>query len=117
MILTLLTFLPLAGILPVLLMKDSKQVRWTAAAVCFAEMLLSIKLWLDFDASSATALGRSVFAVDLPWVTAGAFQIHYAMDVDGISVLLILLTGILGFVACLSGFSVEKNVKGFFAMY
>jgi NADH-quinone oxidoreductase subunit M len=116
-LLTILAFLPLAGILPILLMKDAKQIRWTAAAVCFVEMLLSIKLWMDFDGGAATTLGKSVFKIDLPWIAAGAFQIHYAMDVDGISVLLILLTGILGFVACLSGFGVEKNVKGFFAMY
>src|SRR5262245_2832444 len=98
-------------------MKDAKQIRWTAAAVCFVEMLLSIKLWLDFDPSSATALGKSVFAIDLPWISAGAFQIHYAMDVDGIWVLRIALNGILGFVACLSGFRLEKNDKCFFAMY
>jgi NADH-quinone oxidoreductase subunit M len=37
--------------------------------------------------------------------------------VDGISLLLVVLTGILGFIACLSGFGVQKNVRGFFAMY
>jgi NADH-quinone oxidoreductase subunit M len=117
LLLTLLTFLPIAGILPILFMKDAKAIRWTAAVVCFVEMLLSIQLFRTFDSVANAPLGSSAFAVSASWIKVGAFDIRYAMDVDGISVLLVLLTGILGFIACLSGFGVQKNVKGFFAMY
>ena len=116
-LLTLLTFLPIAGIVPILLMKDAKQIRWTAAIVCFVEMLLSLWLWKSYDAVTAPKLGSSPFHVDVSWIKVSNFDIHFAMDVDGISVLLVALTGILGFIACLSGFGIEKNVKGFFAMY
>jgi NADH-quinone oxidoreductase subunit M len=116
-LLTALTFLPIAGIVPLFLLKEAKHVRLTAAAVCFVEMLLSIWLWWGFDATTAGALGSTALSVKVPWISVGSFEIHYAMDVDGVSVLLVLLTGILGFIACLSGFGVEKNVRGFFAMY
>jgi NADH-quinone oxidoreductase subunit M len=116
-LLTLLTFVPVVGILPLFLVKDVKQVRTIAAVVCFIEMVLSIILWAKFDAPNAAQLGQSVFAVNASWIKVGSFDIRYAMDVDGISVLLVALTGLLGFIACLSGWGVEKNVKGFFAMY
>src|SRR5690349_13273398 len=116
-LLTLLTFLPVAGILPILFMKDAKAVRWTATIVCAVEMLLSIQLWLDFDAAANAKLGASAFAVNASWLKVGTFDIRYAMDVDGISVLLVLLTGILGLIACVSAWGVQKNVRGFFAMY
>jgi NADH-quinone oxidoreductase subunit M len=114
-ILTLLTFLPVAGIVPILFLRDAKQIRMTAAVVCAVEMLLSIWLWRSF--APGAALGASQFAVNHSWIQVGTFDIRYAMDVDGISVLLVLLTGLLGFIACLSGFGIEKNVRGYFSMY
>ena len=116
-LLTLITFLPLVGIAPLFLLKEAKQIRTYAAVVCFAEMILSIMLWWGFDAANAKALGSSPLAVNASWIKVGSFDIRYAMDVDGISVLLVLLTGILGFIACLSGWGIQKNVRGFFAMY
>lgn len=116
-LLTLITFLPIVGIVPLFLVKEAKQIRAIAAVVCFVEMILSIILWLGFDAANAKALGGSPLAVNASWIKVGSFDIRYAMDVDGISVLLVLLTGILGFIACLSGFGIQKNVRGYFAMY
>src|SRR5205085_1474665 len=92
-------------------------IRVIAAVVCFVEMILSIALWMGFDAANAKVLGSSPLAISHSWIKVGSFDIRYAMDVDGISVLLVLLTGILGFIACLSAWGVQKNVRGFFAMY
>src|SRR5882724_10706867 len=116
-LLTIITFLPIVGIVPLFLVKEVKHVRAVAAVVTFVEMILSIMLWLGFDAAHAKALGSSPLAVNASWIKVGSFDIRYAMDVDGISVLLVLLTGILGFIACLSGFGIQKNVRGYFAMY
>jgi NADH-quinone oxidoreductase subunit M len=80
-------------------------------------MILSIWLWMSFDAANAAPLGQSPFMLNAAWIHVGNFDIRFAMDVDGVAVLLIVLTGILGFIACLSGFGVTKNVKGFFTMY
>ena len=51
-LLTILTFLPIVGIALVLFQKDDKSIRWTAAGVCCVEMLLSIWLWMKFDAAN-----------------------------------------------------------------
>ena len=114
-ILTLLTFLPVAGIPLLWASREAKVQRWTAAAVSFVVMALSLWLWFDFEPGAA--LGASKYAVSAEWIHSGRFEINYAMDVDGISVILVALTGILGFIAALSGFGIQKNIRGYFAMY
>ena len=76
-LLTLLTFLPVAGILPILFMKDAKAVRWTATAVCFVEMILSIWLWLKFDAAAGAKLGASAFALFGEVMLRFEFHLHF----------------------------------------
>ncbi len=117
--LTLLTFLPVIGI-PLLFLTNSARVqRLTAIAVTAVVMVLSIFLYLQFDASHTELLGQtSQWGFSKPWITVGdSFQINYAMDVDGVSMLLILLTGILGFLAAISGMGITKKVRGFYSMY
>ncbi len=117
MFLPILTFLPLAAIPLLLLSKDAKAQRAIALVTTAIVAALSIWLWIDFDPAHV-ALGTSKYAVDSTWIAVGqSFQIHFAMDVDGLSVLLILLTGVLGFLAAISALGIQKNVGGFYAMY
>jgi NADH-quinone oxidoreductase subunit M len=119
MFLTLLTFVPLAGIPFLWATKDVKTQRVIGIAASAVAMLLSIWLWLQFDPSETSlAIDGSTWGIEVPWIAVGeSFRIHYAMNVDGISVLLVLLTGILGFVAALSAVGIKEDVRGFFAMY
>src|SRR5262245_9752156 len=114
-LLVLLTFLPVAGIPLLWLSKEARVQRMIAAGVSAVEMVLSIVLWLTFE--KGHALGTSPLAVNLNWIHVGSFDIRFAMDVDGISVMLVLLTGLLGFIAAISAFGIQRNVRGFFAMY
>lgn len=116
--LTLLTFIPLLGIIPLFLTNDVKVQRWIATAVSAVAMVLSIQVWYGFQGAGVeTAFGSSPYKVDLEWITVGSFKVRYAMDVDALSAFMVLLTGLLGFVASLSGWGVQKNPRGFFAMY
>src|SRR5436305_1981856 len=45
------------------------------------------------------------------------FNINFRMGVDGLSVILIVLTGLLSLLALFSAFTIHKQVKGFFALY
>lgn len=116
MLLVLMTFLPLVGI-PLLWLTNSAKGQRTIAAVTSAVvMVLSLVLYAQFE-PGVTDFGSSPFAVDMAWISAGAMDIRFAMDVDALSVLMVVLTGILGFIACLAGFGIEKKPRGFFAMY
>jgi NADH-quinone oxidoreductase subunit M len=117
LLLSLVTFLPVLGIPLLWLSKDVKVQRWVGVGVSFACMVLSLLIWWRFDPETVGALGTTPFAVQAPWISVGAFEINYFMDVDGISVFLVALTGILGFVAAVSAYGVKERVRGFYAMY
>jgi NADH-quinone oxidoreductase subunit M len=87
-ILSLLTWLPVAGGLLLLLLGDARAAfgRWLALAATLATFALSVVLWSDFD----TATAAMQFVERQPWI--GALNAWYHLGVDGISMPLIVLT-------------------------
>ena len=87
-LLSLLTWLPIAGGLLVLLLGDRfvGAGRWVALATAVVVFGASIPLYTGFDTSSFLPQ----FAEHLPWIPA--FHSTYSLGVDGISLPLILLT-------------------------
>ena len=47
----------------------------------------------------------------------GRVHIEYLLGIDGISVVMVLLTAIVSFIATLSSWTIEKSVKGYFALF
>ncbi len=45
------------------------------------------------------------------------FNIQYYLGVDGISLSLVVLTGLVSVLACLASWNIDKQVKGYFALY
>jgi len=45
------------------------------------------------------------------------FNIQYYLGLDGISLSLILLTGLVSVLSCLASFSIDKQVKGYFSLF
>ncbi len=50
-----------------------------------------------------------------PWIPY--FNIQYYLGLDGISLSLILLTGLVSVLSCLASFSIDKQVKGYFSLF
>ena len=50
-----------------------------------------------------------------PWIPY--FNIQYYLGIDGISLSLLLLTGLVAVLACLASWKIEKNVKGYFSLF
>ncbi len=115
MMLSLIVFLPLAGALLVLLAggrgDDSAReplVRKLALGVSLVTFAATLVLWWRFDPGNA----EYQFVERHAWMPA--FGIQYLVGVDGISLLLIVLTGFLTPLALLSSWeSVHKSVKVF----
>jgi NADH-quinone oxidoreductase subunit M len=113
--LSLIVFLPLAGALLVLLAggrgdnhEREPLVRNLALAVSLLTFAATLVLWWRFD----PALAAYQFEERHAWIPV--FGIQYYIGVDGISLLLIVLTGFLTPLALLSSWeSVHKNVKVF----
>lgn len=122
-LLSLITFVPLIGAALILCIPGGlhRAIRMTAVVTTAIVFGLTLYLWSIFD---ATAIGTatSVYAgydqltlIDVPWIQS--LHIHYRFGVDGLSVLLIVMTGLLSLLACFVAFPIKKQVKGFFALY
>jgi NADH-quinone oxidoreductase subunit M len=107
-ILTLVTLVPLAGALLLLLLPRDEhgQLRVTALITSLVGFVVSLPLWSWYD----TAAGGIQLEERLQWMpTAGA---SYHVGVDGIAVLLILLTTFLAPIVILSTWgSITHRVK------
>ncbi len=85
-ILTVLIFSPLAGAAVAACLSSERLLRWWTLAFTTAVAVVSLPLWRQFDTSTA----EFQFTQTLDWVKA--FNIHYAVGIDGISLLLVLMT-------------------------
>jgi NADH-quinone oxidoreductase subunit M len=116
-LLSLLIVLPLvaAGLLLVVDTRDGARdglVRGVGLGASLLVFLLTLGLWAGFDPSAAAA--EFQFVERHAWIPA--FGIDYYLGIDGISLLLIVLTAFLTPIALLTGWqSVHTKVKEFIA--
>ncbi len=80
---------PFLGIVALAFLRDEEWIRRMAFATTMAEFLLSLILWRNFD---FTQQGMQ-FVERMEWMPT--FNIQYAVGVDGISILLVILTALL----------------------
>src|SRR5689334_16540056 len=109
-LLTVLVFLPTAGAILLLLVPRSAPgvAKVGALTVATLELVLSLPLWWNFD----SALRGFQFRESAPWIQP--LGISYLLGIDGISLVLILLTTILTPVSLLFSLThVEKEARGF----
>jgi NADH-quinone oxidoreductase subunit M len=110
-LLSVLTFLPLAGTAALLMLRadDHLWIRRIALAISLVEFVLSLLLLRGF-APGAT---EYQFVELRDWIPSP--PIHYHLGVDGISLFLVLLTTFLTPIAILASWkSIETRVAGFF---
>ncbi|MBS4056384.1 MAG: NADH-quinone oxidoreductase subunit M [Bacteroidales bacterium] len=133
-ILTWITFLPILGIIIILLVPSGKDeagqelskkiIRWVAAGITFVQLVLAILIYMFYNPAMAgiNELASFQFVEKVSWIHAslpmvGDINIEYFLGIDGISVPMVLLTAIICFVAVFPSFGINKAVKGYFAMY
>jgi NADH-quinone oxidoreductase subunit M len=115
-LLNIITFLPLLG--GVLLLVVFRGRREAGAArfatlVAAIDFVISLLLWFGWWAAPEDGYGFR-FVQQLPWVES--LGIQYLVGVDGISMLMVLLTTLLGFIAILSSWtSIRHRVKEYYA--
>jgi NADH-quinone oxidoreductase subunit M len=144
LLLTLLWAVPLAGAILVLLIprRMDEAVRITALVASMATFALAILAYGAYanlrSASGVTpsltaraaantltpdVAGQATVINDVPhdlvirrpWVPY--FNIQYYLGLDGISLSLVLLTGLISVLACLASWNIEKQVRGYFSLF
>jgi NADH-quinone oxidoreductase subunit M len=111
-ILSLMTYLPLAGMVVIaLLPKESKNgIRWTALAFTVANLLISFWIPANFDSTTA----EMQFVEKASWIRSiGA---TYFFGLDGITLWLVLLTTFLSVITVVCSWeSVKMRMKEYYA--
>ncbi|TPG61258.1 NADH-quinone oxidoreductase subunit M [Roseomonas nepalensis] len=107
-LLSLLTFLPLAGVLAILAIRGDEatvasNARWTALWTSLIVFVLSLILWVRFDPRVADAQ----FVEQATWLPE--FGVNYHMGVDGISMLFVLLSTLLTPICILASWEAVQN--------
>jgi NADH-quinone oxidoreductase subunit M len=116
-ILSLVTFLPLAGALVIMTVRGeaavvARNARWTALWSSLITLALSLVLWSRFDAGTADFQ----FVEQAAWLPE--FGVGYHMGVDGISVLFILLSTLLTPLCVLASWeSVRERVREYMVAF
>ncbi|MBI2857028.1 MAG: NADH-quinone oxidoreductase subunit M [Chloroflexi bacterium] len=111
--LSAILFLPALGALVIALLPRPTQQTIRATALLFALMSLALSLdvFLRFD-RSVTAVGLMQFEEVLPWFPAVGSSYH--LGVDGISLVLLLLTTIIGVLSVLVSWKVSLRGREYF---
>jgi len=104
-------YLSFAGALAEALLPKGRNglARWLALAVAVAALVLAV-------AGFASGMGQGrVVLVDAAWVPS--MGIHYLLAADGISRVLVLLTGVAAVAGVLFSWNIELRTNQFFAFY
>src|ERR1043165_1615163 len=112
-ILSIVLFTPLAGLLVLLLIPSSnaRAIKLWANIASFAGFLVSIPLAMNFDRTKDFQ-----FVERASWIPSIGASYH--LGIDGISLLLVMLTTLIGFIAILSSWNaINERLKEYYAFF
>jgi NADH-quinone oxidoreductase subunit M len=110
--LSLVIFFPLVGFLVILFLKENRRsaILWTGLITSILEFGLAIWILVQFK----PAVPGMQMEINLPWLKIGGTTIGYHLGIDGLSILMLLLTTFLMPIAILSAWkAVNHQLKGF----
>jgi NADH-quinone oxidoreductase subunit M len=113
-LLSIVLFTPLAGLLVLLFLPASNKnlIRLWANFSAVAGFLVSLPLVFRFDKSN----GGFQYLERFDWIPT--LGVKYAVGIDGISLLLVMLTTLTGVIAIFSSWSsIDERVKEYYAMF
>ena len=102
-LLSVLIFAPLAAAAVAALIRNERVLRWWTLAATTAVALVSLRLWTGFARDTAVFQ----FGEQAAWIPG--LKINYALGVDGISVLLVLLTTLIAPLCVLASWTYIKT--------
>ena len=112
-----LIFIPVLGFIVVMFLPKGNfgLIRWTSALFSFVPFVISV--WLTYDYFILHSSSAAMVYVEGPFTWIPALNAQYFLGVDGISVPMLFLTGLLGFLSILASFNIVKRVKEYFAFF
>ena len=113
---SLVIFLPAVGALLTLFLRRASAIRWTALGTTSLTFVLSIGLFVGYDPSVSTALAPQLVDLWEGWLPE-AYDVKYFVGIDGLSLLLVMLTTLLGPIVVLSSWTyIGEKQKGYYSL-
>jgi NADH-quinone oxidoreductase subunit M len=113
--LTYAIFAPLLGMLLVLFTKKEKPNQ--ARMISFVTSVVTFVLCTIVALTVFDRPGYHLEAKALWFDLGGPFRVHYAIGADGLSGMLIFLTGLLMVCAAVASWNIQNGVRGYWAMF
>jgi NADH-quinone oxidoreductase subunit M len=116
-ILNVVTYTPLLGAAIILFFirsENAKMIRYAATLFAAIDFVVSLSLWWGFDPNAS---GEKIF--QFRWVAdwIPSLGVKYEFGIDGIALLLIILTTFMGLIAIISSFSaIEYRQKEYYVL-
>jgi NADH-quinone oxidoreductase subunit M len=112
-LLNFVLFLPVAAMLAIALIPAANErlVRQLSLVAMVLQFIATAILYVNFD----SAVGGLQFETRVPWIES--WGVYYQVGLDGMNVLLVMLTAFLGPLVVAGAFSaIKKDIKLFYAM-
>jgi NADH-quinone oxidoreductase subunit M len=112
--LSTIIFLPVVGAILIAFIPglSARLVKRIAAVFTFASLALSLYIFANFDRSLGAA-GAIQFEENFSWIPA--INAHYHLGVDGLSLPLVVLMALLGFLVVLISWKIDLRSREYFA--
>ncbi|GGE05149.1 NADH-quinone oxidoreductase subunit M [Marinithermofilum abyssi] len=114
-----ITWAPLLGVLVLLWIPRERTaaIRWVGVLATLPSLVLSLLLYVSFD----TGKDGVQFAHSLHWfylpVLGEKWDFQYSMGVDGLSMPLVAITGVIVTLAALASLYIRQRQKGYFLLF
>ncbi len=114
MLLTILVFFPLVGVIAILLAdrkneKSDEMIKWIALATSVITLIISIVVLANYN----SAISGLQLVDRFDWIPAWGIQ--YYMGVDGLSILMVLLTAFISVIAIAASWTaIDKQIKAYY---
>jgi NADH-quinone oxidoreductase subunit M len=116
-ILNLVTYIPLIGAIVILFFvrkENGKAIRYTATIFAVIDFIASLYLWFNFDPHGT---GAHLFQFRETYTWIPSLGVQYDFGIDGIALLLVLLTTFMGIIAVVSSFaSIDHRQKEYYIL-
>ena len=108
-----MTFFPLIGGAAICFVPGTaeKLIKWISVFATAVPLVLAVVLLTQYDAAST----QLQFVERFSWIPS--INVQYHMGVDGLIILMILLTAMLSFLCIFASWGIKKMVKGYFLMF
>jgi len=126
-ILSLITFLPVLGMFLILFMKKEQpnSIKYLTLGITALQVVMAVILLANYNYSAAGIYEEKSFQFieKFRWINIsgiswlGTVKVDYFLGIDGLSMPMVLLTALISFIAAISSWTIEKSVKGYFALF